>query len=406
MKKFWWVAKKDLLIQFKDVGGLIFLFLVPVAVMVVVGVSLGSAFSGSSDSTPLKIKLPVVDLDNSPQSQGLVSSFKQVPILTVEEMKDEATARKLVDEHNRGGAVIIPAGFGKAVSSLDQTKTQVIVLTDPGDRTQAAILQSVAASIVDRYLFNMAAVAATIGELERTKGANETLDYNAIAQRTVAQVNQSLSNPVITVKQESTTPLKINSFDQLVPGYAVMFILFGISAAAGMILQEKESGTLRRLLTAPVNKWSLLGGKLLAQFLIALAQLVIMFVIGLVFFGLRVNNFLILSLIMVATVFAATAFGMLLVSIVRSRTQLNSISTVVILSFSALGGSWFPLFLMPEWVQAVSKVTLTSWSMQAFNDLIIFGHSWERILPSIGVLFLYGAICFLIGLRLFRFKSA
>jgi ABC-2 type transport system permease protein len=404
MKKFWWVAKKDLLVQIKDFGGLIFLFIVPVAVMIVVGFTIGSGFAGNSDA-PLKIKMPIVDLDQSPQSQGLISAFKQVPILVIEEMKDEQAARKLVEDHNRGGAVIIPAGFGKAVTSSDQTKTQVVMLSDPGDRTQAAILQNITTGLVDRYLFNIAAVSATIAEVGRTTNPS-TIDYNAVAARTIDQVTQSLNNPVITVKQESTTPLKINTFEQLVPGYAIMFILFGISAAAGTILQEKESGTLRRLLTAPVNKWSLLGGKLLAQFLIALAQLVIMFVIGIVFFGLRVNNFFILTLIMVATVFSATAFGMLLVSIVKTRVQLNSISTVVVLTFSALGGSWFPLFLMPEWVQGVSRVTLTSWAMQSFNDLIIFGYGWERILPSLGILFLYGIICFLIGIRLFRFKSA
>lgn len=57
----------------------------------------------------------------------------------------------------------------------------------------------------------------------------------------------------------------------LVPGYAVFFALFGINAAAATILQEKEDGTFRRLLIAPIQKYSLLGGKLLAQFILTLA---------------------------------------------------------------------------------------------------------------------------------------
>jgi hypothetical protein len=54
--------------------------------------------------------------------------------------------------------------------------------------------------------------------------------------------------------------VKVNTFDQLVPGYAIFFALFGVNAAAGTILQEKEDGTFSRLLIAPVHKYALLGG--------------------------------------------------------------------------------------------------------------------------------------------------
>ncbi|HEY6409592.1 MAG TPA: ABC transporter permease, partial [Ktedonobacteraceae bacterium] len=111
----------------------------------------------------------------------------------------------------------------------------------------------------------------------------------------------------------------INSFDQIVPGYAVFFALFGINAAAATILQEKEDGTFRRLLIAPVQKYALLGGKLLAQFILTLAQLVVLFGIGYFAFHLHFGSLPAVIALLIGTSFAATGLGILLVSVVKTR---------------------------------------------------------------------------------------
>ncbi len=111
-------------------------------------------------------------------------------------------------------------------------------------------------------------------------------------------------------------------------------------------------------------------------------------------------------LLILVTAFATTALGMLLVSVVKTRDQLQPITTLTVLTFSALGGSWFPLFLMPTWVQQISRVTLTSWAMTGFNNLMIFGKGFAAVLPSALALAIYGAVCFLLAIRLFHFQEA
>ena len=197
--------------------------------------------------------------------------------------------------------------------------------------------------------------------------------------------------------------VSINAFDQLVPGYAIFFALFGINTAAGTILQEKEDGTFRRLLIAPVNKYALLGGKLLAQFILTLAQLTFFFVVGYFAFHLNIGSVPAVIALLIGASFAATGLGILLVSVVKTRRQLNAIVPLVVLVTSAIGGAWWPLFLEPTWMQQIAKIGLTAWAMEGLNGVMIYGKDFLQVAPDILGLLAYGIICFVIGTRLFRF---
>ena len=187
----------------------------------------------------------------------------------------------------------------------------------------------------------------------------------------------------------------------------VMFAMFTVLSAAGGILEEKERGTFKRLLISPLPRWSLLGGKLLAQFLMGVVQVTMMFAFGALVCGVDLGHSLLgLLLITLATCWATTSLGILLVAVIKSRKQIHPITTLVILGSSAIGGSWFPLFLMPKAVQQVARITLVAWAMEGYNRLMILGGSLADVWVNIGVLVLYGAICFAVGLKLFKFKEA
>jgi ABC-2 type transport system permease protein len=183
--------------------------------------------------------------------------------------------------------------------------------------------------------------------------------------------------------------------------------MFGVLGNAGSILVEKEQGTFKRLLMAPLPKYALLGGKLLAQFVIGVLQIALMFAFGALVFGVNLGRSIpTLILVTLATCWATTSMGLLLVALVKSRRQLGPITTMVVLGSAAIGGSWYPLFLMPQWLQQAARVTINAWSMDAYNRLMMFdaglGDLWLNVL-ALGV---YGAVCFGVGLRVFKFKEA
>ncbi|MFI5269359.1 MAG: ABC transporter permease, partial [Chloroflexota bacterium] len=229
----------------------------------------------------------------------------------------------------------------------------------------------------------------------------------ALTGRLTAQASQQLAQaPPVAVQTVNATGRTINFQDQTVPGYALMFALFGITGGAGSLLEEKESGTVKRLLIAPLPPLALLGGKALALFVQSVAQLSLLFGLGALLFKIDLGPSLpALALLIVGTSLAATGLGMILVSFVRTQRQLRPITTLVTLGFSAIGGSWFPLALEPQWMQNVSKISLNAWAMQGFTGLMIFGKSFSQVLPNILALFLYGAVCMAIGVRLFRFRE-
>ena len=93
-------------------------------------------------------------------------------------------------------------------------------------------------------------------------------------------------------------------------------------------------------------------------------------------------------------------------AVIRSRKQIHPITTLIILGSSAIGGSWYPLFMMPKAVQQVARFTLVAWAMEGYNRLMILGGSLADVWMDIGILVLYGVICFAVGLKLFKFREA
>jgi ABC-type Na+ efflux pump permease subunit len=186
-----------------------------------------------------------------------------------------------------------------------------------------------------------------------------------------------------------------NIVPQVVSGFSLMFMLFGVSGIGDSLFEERESGTLRRLLISSVSKFELLGGKLVAGYVIAVGQLSLLFAMGyLVFkvpFGKNFDGRVASLLIMLFGSFAALSLGLFVTSLFTNRKQFSAFFTVLILVMCQVGGAWLPLFLMPSWVQELSRFTLISHTMEAFN-LTHFGQGLRAVLPNLGALAVQSAV--------------
>lgn len=401
LRKVWDVAAKDLLLVWKDRPALILLFAVPLLLMAI----LGSAFSGfSASNSPVKATVPVVNHDAGPMSTALIGALRRVSALTVQIHTDEAAVKKAVRNGDQVGLLIIPAGFSAALQAPRATAHVEYYAVTNNNAASAQLAADVVRSVIQQLAFRGVTASAIAQAQLQSSGKVDATVVNRLVGEAGNRLEQA---PPVTVQTVSATGRKYNYQDQTVPGYALMFALFGITAGAGSILEEKEAGTLKRLLIAPLPPYALLGGKLLAQFMQSLVQMTVLFALGAVIFKIDLGSSLLgLALVIVGTSFAATGLGIILVSFVRSQRQLRPVTTLVVLSFSAIGGSWWPISIEPQWMQNVARVTLNSWAMKGFNGLMIFDKSLIDVLPYIGVLFLYGLVCFAIARRTFRFREA
>jgi len=412
MKNLWYIAKKDLLQILRDRNSFFLLLVVPLVLIAVIGLAFGNLFgSGSSQIT---ITVAVSNQDSGVVGKTIVNALHvntDKLQITVKQYNDPSQVTDQVANNSSVNAgIVIPAGTTDKLIAAAQTGTtptnlvQFYALPSNND-PRATIVQNIVSGVLSAQFAGTSAVGQVYSVCNQPGNhcAQSSIDAQSIAT-TVGQARATGGSSAVQVLTAGKA-VTINSFDQLVPGYAIFFALFGINAAAATILQEKEDGTFRRLLIAPIQKYALLGGKLLAQFILTLAQLVILFGIGYFAFHLHFGSFPAVILLLIGTSFAATGLGILLVSVVKTRRQLNPIVTLVVILTSAIGGAWWPLFLEPAWMQQFAKIGITAWAMEGLNGVMILGKDFAQVAPDILGLLAYGLICFVIALRLFRFQE-
>ena len=417
MKTIWYVAKKDLLQTIRDRSSIFFILIMPMIFITVMGLTLSNAFGNSG---PIQITVAIDNQDNGIVGQSIVKALNinnSNLHITLKQYStpDQVTTIVADTKSNVDAGVVIPAGTTNTltndVKNSQPTNNLVKFYALPGTSNEPAlIVQQVLNSVVSGIVTSEYASGAAIGQVNQV--CNTPGNHCAPATINPQSISQSVSQSVITAAQ--TTPVqaltagqvvKVNSFDLYVPGYAIFFALFSINAVAGTILQEKEDGTFRRLLIAPVQKYALLGGKVLAQFILTSLQLLILFGFGYIFFHIHINDPLAVGLLLLGTSFGVTGLGIVLVSLVKTRRQLNPIVTVVTLISSVISGIFFPSWLLPSWLQSIAKITLPAWAAEGLNSVMIYGKDFSYVLPDILGLFAYGLICYIVALRLFRFQE-
>jgi ABC-type multidrug transport system permease subunit len=165
----------------------------------------------------------------------------------------------------------------------------------------------------------------------------------------------------------------VNSFDQYVPGFGITFLLIGMLMGISLgLIDERDWGTLARLRVSGAPLAGTLIGKLLARFLVGLCQMVVLMAIGYSMFGVSLGrNPAMLLLPAAAISFAAAAFGLIIACIARTHDSVMPFGAVVAMAMSAIGGCWWPLDFEPSWMRAFAQFLPTTWTMLAFNNLMI-----------------------------------
>ncbi len=192
---------------------------------------------------------------------------------------------------------------------------------------------------------------------------------------------------------------------QSVAGTAIMMLLFSIAGIGEGLLHEKQEGTLKKILCAPIPPNDILFGKMLFANIIAIAQLSLMFVYAHLAFGLDIMHHLpALVLMIFATAYACSGFGVFLASFATSHQQVQTLSTLIVLIMSAVGGSMVPVFIMPEFMQKISVFSVNYWGVQGFYDIFwkLLPLTHSTFLSRVLVLFFIGTLLNFIALRMYK----
>jgi ABC-2 type transport system permease protein len=214
-------------------------------------------------------------------------------------------------------------------------------------------------------------------------------------------------NPVIAVQEQAVAGAgNLQPWDPItyyIPSFTVAFAFFLIGQMAKTLLFEKEEGTLRRLLSSPMRRGSLIGGKMLAYMGVVFLQVIVLFSVGYALFKMPLGESpLALLLLTLALALASASLGMLLGALCRSSKQADQLGMVLGFVLLALGGSIFPLFRAEGLVGIVSRLTPSAWGIEGFMGLVADNWSLAQAAPNILALLGFTVVFF--GIAVWRFK--
>jgi ABC-2 type transport system permease protein len=471
------MIRKELTLWAQKPGSWIIIFVVPLLFIWIMQAVFGAS------GTPV-VTIYAVNEDESRESEQVMQSLHQAANLKLEVLASRSEADRLVGSGERMAAVIIPEGFGSALSTTHGARIDIII--DPARSEQANIVVGLLNSALGSFIIDAEvsrSVEASVGQIidvaelqpteevtpeptlegtleptfvetpdelfdttpspEETSAFEPTFDLTSqptsagsdLAEPTPQvtapangnqndpdqtlrvffiaavkgvvsnQVQESLNNPQVRLvekpfeeNQNARTP---SLLDYLVPGYSLMFMFFLISNLAQTVVEERESGTLRRLLSAPVPRSRILLGKLLPYFFIGVVQMVFIFLVCKFLFHLDLGGQpLALGVIIVASALAMAGLGIFIAAMARTEAQATGLTLIIVLALAVVSGAMFPRIYIP----GLQSITPHYWSMQGFLNVISRGQGIEGVMLPAGILLTMAAVFFTAGAIRFRFE--
>lgn len=352
----------------RDKAAFALTFILPIVFFSIFAMIFGRMDSDVRDN---KIKVVVVDLDQTDKTRSFIAAMKKEEVLDVMPASDVAAARNEVHSGKFAAAVVVLQGCGAVLGNPMADRDCVEVIYDAA---------------------NPLAQSAVSGFVQ-----------GAAMMSLAPEVRAQFSRGLVRIRSrdvragETTEPSSQRSMTSYyAAGVSVMFLLFSMAGAGGALLDETESGTLERLLSTRASMSQVLVGKWLYLTGLGIVEVSLMFLWASFGFHLQLftpGRIAGVAAMVIVTAAAAAGFGLVLATACTSRAQLNGISRVVILVMSAVGGSMVPRFVMPKFMDTAALFTFNGWALDGFlkvfwyNDVhATVGQSLFSLAPQLAVL--------------------
>ena len=413
MRKLLLIAFKDLKLIFRDKAALTFMLLAPFLLTLGLGLVTG-AYGSSGSSGISQIKIIIVNQDSGQLGQALVDLFQSAGLASLVAptlVSDPLTARAQIDANAAVAAVIVPAGFTDNIIPANYQAPaadilQIEIYKNPLSPVSAGVIQSIVEEFISRVETGRVGGQVIVTQL-LSAGLIAPDQVSAIAaEMGQLQANSVDQAPAISLQAAQSGPAQkaFNPMAYMAPGMALMFLMFTVSNGGRSILAEQARGTLPRLLVSPTNSAQVLIGKIFGVYVTGVIQMLILIVTCSLLFNIQWGNPLGILVLILAAVFAATGWGMLITSIARTPGQVGNIGTAIMLTFGILGGTFIQNSFMPGWFQIVSKITPNAWGLDGFTTLGLGGSLVDLGRPLLG-LAVMGAALFVVSILIFSRRS-
>ena len=399
----WYITRKDLLLLVQDKRAVVLLLVLPLLFISIVGMSTGQFLT--RDENNQRFKIAVVDLDDTELSKRLLDVLKMHRELLVTKLPSLDEARQTL---KRGEASLLLTIGSQFEERADELRISDVLNSDSGPLAEGPAsldlsLESRPASIglgrlLEGIIFSQAVkVVAPVAARK-----------NPVARTWLRDHSNGETEPAGTdATRPDNKPRAGAVYLWIVPGFTVMFAFFLISVMARSFIAERDNGTLKRLLLAPIGTASVLIGKTVPFLLTSVVQCSLLFLCGRLLFGMSWGpEPIYLVPVILCTSLAATSLGLLLATMVYTDQQVSSYGTTLILVLSSVSGCFFPREIFPPLMKRLSLFTPHGWALRAFDGVLTQTTvDVVQVTTCCAMLVLFAAIFFTLGWWRFRAAS-
>ncbi len=399
------LALKDLSQMLRDKKSLLFLVAMPIVFTLFMGFAYNSGDSDENADT--RLPLAVVAETGSRLEEMLVERLEASDAVKVVKL-EQAEALESFHKGDAAGVLIIPSGFavsaqpnGFGMQAEGSQNPQLTLIAEANSAEGQSLYQLLRAPI--SQLMSSVEVANISADLQENPA-----EFAPALELAWAKWDENarleLVRTELAVAQEQESWFGDNPYNQASPGIIVQFAIFGLVTSAQILISERKTRTLQRLMTTAMRPWEIVAGHLLAMFALTFLQTTLLVIFGQFALGVDyLREPLGTLLVSAALGLWVASLGLLIGTLAKSDDQVILYSMVAMFLFSALGGTWFPLEASGGAFAAIGRLMPSAWAMTGLQNLLIRGLDSSSTLLPTGILLAYAAGFF--GLAVWRFRK-
>ena len=392
MNRIFDITLKDLMQILRDRKTLLFLLIMPIAFTLLFGL----AFGGSGKPADSRLPLGYLDQDGSSLSADLQVQLTSSSVirLDITPGRSALELQALVGSGKLAAAIIVPSGYGQSVRNGNPL--HLTVYADPSQASTATVESELLVASN-----RLASAVRTANIAAKMTGNPATFDA-ALREALAAWQNPPIRVSITSGVSAKPQDQNILSLAQSSPGMMIQFAIAGLLTAASVIVNERKTRSLQRLLTTSTSRFQILMGHYLAIFTLIFVQFLILILFG-QFLGVNYLRLPLATLLVaVVTAICIAALGLLIGVLAKSEEQAIIFSLIPMFVLSGLGGAWLPLEYTGATFQAFGHVSPVAWAMDGFKNIVARGLGFNSVLLPAAALLGYALLFF--ALAAWRFQ--
>ncbi|MDW8804247.1 ABC transporter permease [Streptomyces scabiei] len=361
------VTRATLVCALRDRTALFFMVLLPVAIIVVIGVTV-SGFD--------QFRVGLVSATQAgPVTEELTSDLEEAPGLRTIAYDTAEDARSALRRTELDAVVLIPSGLDADVRAGRSVTVRVLV--EPSGSAGHSAVTSVSAVVAEHAARLQAARFA--GD-----EAGGDFDTNLALARDTEQASSPIAVHTETVNGQSDfLPL---GYSYSTPTMLVLFVFINTLAGGAAIVETRRTGVYTRALAAPVAARTLVLGETVAYLLLALLQSMLIVGIGALAFDVAWGDPLAATVLVAVWALVGTGAGVLAGAVFRTPEQVHAVGPALGTGMGMLGGCMWPLTGVPDWLETAGHAVPQAWAIDAWTTLLSRGGDLSAILRELTVL--------------------